>query len=42
MLLLLVAEAFRRIDNPAMREATLRRLQQEFPDSEAARQAALA
>ena len=40
-LLLLVAEAFRRANNNAMREAMLSRLQQEFPDSEAARNAAL-
>lgn len=40
-LLLLVAEAFRRANNSAMREATLSRLQQEFPDSEAARNAVL-
>lgn len=40
-LLLQVAEAFRRANNSAMREATLSRLQQEFPDSEAARNAAL-
>jgi len=40
-LLLLVAESFRRADNKAMRDATLSRLQQEFPDSEAARNAAL-
>lgn len=40
-LLLLVAEAFRRADNAAMRDATLNRLQAEFPDSEAARNAAV-
>lgn len=40
-LLLLVAEAFRRAQNGAMRDATLTRLRLEFPDSEAARDAAL-
>ena len=39
-LLLLVAEAFRRAGNAAMQSATLSRLQQDFPDSEAARNAA--
>lgn len=39
-LLLLVAEAFRRADNSSMRDATLSRLQLEFPDSEAAHNAA--
>jgi membrane associated rhomboid family serine protease len=40
-LLLLVAEAFRRAGNNGMRDTVLARLQQEFPDSEAARNAAL-
>lgn len=40
-LLLLVAEAFRRAGNHAMRDAMLSRLQEEFPGSEAARDAAL-
>ena len=40
-LLLLVAEAFRRADNSSMRDATLSRLQLEFPDSDAAHNAAL-
>ena len=36
-LLLLVAEAFRKANNPAMRDATLKRLQHDFPASEEAR-----
>ena len=40
-LLLQVAEAFRRANNISQRDATLCRLQEEFPDSEAARHAAL-
>ena len=40
-LLLLVAEAFRRANNDAMRVATLARLQEEYPGSEAARNATL-
>ncbi len=40
-LLLLVAEAFRRADNKAMRDAVLARLLQEFPASDAARDATL-
>lgn len=40
-LLLLVAEAFRRANNTTMRDALLNRLKQEFPDSEAAHNAAL-
>ena len=38
-LLLVVAEAFRKANNAAMRDATLSRLQQDFPESEAARHA---
>ena len=41
-LLLLVAMAFRRTGNTAMSEATLARLRQEFPESDAARSSALA
>ncbi len=40
-LLLLIAEAFWRTGNSTMRDATLNRLQTEFPDSEAARNASL-
>lgn len=38
-LLLMVADAFRRTGNGTMREATLQRLRDEFPDSDAARHA---
>jgi membrane associated rhomboid family serine protease len=41
-LLMLVAEGFRRANNTAMRDATLHRLQQDFPNSEEARNAAIA
>jgi membrane associated rhomboid family serine protease len=41
-LLMLVAESFRRADNMAMREATLKRLQHDFPNSEEARNLAVA
>ena len=40
-LLLLVAESFRRANNHAMREATLARLLEGFPGSDAARNASL-
>ncbi|MEI7430877.1 MAG: rhomboid family intramembrane serine protease [Betaproteobacteria bacterium] len=41
-LLMLVADGFRRANNPAMRDATLLRLQQDFPNSDEARNAAVA
>jgi membrane associated rhomboid family serine protease len=41
-LLMLVAEGFRRANNTTMRDATLERLQQDFPNSEEARNAAVA
>ena len=40
-LLLLVAEGFRRADNSAMRDVTLSRLRQDFPNSDEARSAAV-